>query len=159
MSSWLEQLERELDERLSAFLRNNPMQEQLFSQQHQQDRAQALQRQRQQLQHEAEQQRRQLLNLAEEVRAWQGRIDKARSAGADALTERAQQHVNGLTDHGRVLWADLEDPGRRFREVDHRLEELQRQQRAPRPSSLEKDWALFEAQQELETMRRESGLS
>ena len=76
MSSWLEQLERELDERLSAFLRNNPMQEQLFSQQHQQDRAQALQRQRQQLQHEAEQQRRQLLNLAEEVRAWQIQISR-----------------------------------------------------------------------------------
>ena len=159
MSSWLEQLERELDERLSAFLRNNPMQEQLFSQQHQQDRAQALQRQRQQLQHEAEQQRHQLLNLAEEVRAWQRRIDKARSAGADALTQRAQQHVNGLMDQGRVLWADLEDLGRRFREVDQQLEELQRQQQAPSPSSLEKDWALFEAQQELETMRRESGLS
>ena len=159
MSSWLEQLERELDERLSAFLRNNPMQEQLFSQQHQQDRAQALQRQRQQLQHEAEQQRRQLLNLAKEVRAWQGRIDKARSAGADALTQRAQQHVIGLMDQGRVLWADLEDLGRRFREVDQQLEELQRQQPAPSPSSLEKDWALFEAQQELETMRRESGLS
>ena len=159
MSSWLEQLERELDERLSAFLRNNPMQEQLFSQQHQQDRAQALQRQRQQLQHEAEQQRRQLLNLAEEVRAWQGRIDKARSAGADALTQRAQQHVIGLMDQGRVLWADLEDLGRRFREVDQQLEELQRQQQKPSPSSLEKDWAMFEAQQELETMRRESGLS
>ena len=47
MSSWLEQLERELDARLSAFLRNNPVQEHLFSEQHQKDRAAALQRQRQ----------------------------------------------------------------------------------------------------------------
>ena len=48
MSSWLEQLERELDARLSAFLRNNPVQDQLFSEQHLKDRAGALQRQRQQ---------------------------------------------------------------------------------------------------------------
>ena len=29
MSTWLEQLERELDKRLSEFLRNNPVQDQL----------------------------------------------------------------------------------------------------------------------------------
>ena len=46
MSSWLEQLERELDARLSAFLRNNPVQDNLFSEQHLRDRAGALQRQR-----------------------------------------------------------------------------------------------------------------
>ena len=47
MSNWLEQLERELDERLAAFLSQNPVQEQLFRQQHQLDRARSLQRQRQ----------------------------------------------------------------------------------------------------------------
>ena len=158
MSTWLEQLERELDARLSAFLRNNPVQDQLFSQQHQQDRAQALQRQRQQLQSEAEQQRRQLLNLAAEVRAWQRRIDKARVAGATALSQRAEQHVNGLMDQGRLLWADLDDLGRRFREVDQQLKELHQQQKAPSLSSLEKDWALFEAEQELDQLRRNAGL-
>ena len=70
MSTWLEQLERELDARLSAFLRNNPVQEHLFSEQHLKDRAAALQRQRKQLQGEARQQRQQLLRLAEDVRAW-----------------------------------------------------------------------------------------
>ena len=40
MSSWLEQLERELDARLSAFLRNNPVQDHLFSEQHLKDRPQ-----------------------------------------------------------------------------------------------------------------------
>ena len=48
MSNWLDQLEQELDQRLSAFLRNNPVQEALFREQHQLDRARALQRQRQQ---------------------------------------------------------------------------------------------------------------
>lgn len=79
MSSWLEQLERELDARLSAFLRNNPVQENLFSEQHLKDRAAALQRQRQQLQGEAKQQRQQLLRLAEDVRAWRSRVERARA--------------------------------------------------------------------------------
>ena len=89
MSNWLEQLERELDERLSAFLRNNPVQNQLFQDQHQQDRAQALQRQRQQLQQNAEQLRGQLLTLVTEVRAWTDRIDRARRAGALDLAQGA----------------------------------------------------------------------
>ncbi len=60
-------------------------------------------------------------------------------------------------NQGRALWADLEDLGRRFNEVERQLQELQQQK--PSPSTLEKDWALFEAEQELEQLRREAGLS
>ena len=158
MSSWLEQLERELDSRLSAFLRNNPVQDQLFSEQHLKDRAGALQRQRQQLQGEAKQQRQQLLRLAEDVRAWRSRVDRAKTAGAADLAERAEQHLTSLMNQGRALWADLEDLGRRFSEVERQLKELQQRQETPSPSTLEKDWALFEAEQELEQLRRDSGL-
>ena len=159
MSSWLEQLERELDARLSAFLRNNPVQENLFSEQHLKDRASALQRQRQQLQSEAKQQRQQLLRLAEDVRAWRSRIDRARAVGAADLAERAEQHLTSLMNQGRALWADLEDLGRRFSEVERQLEELRQQQQTPNPSTLEKDWALFEAEQELQQLRRDAGLT
>ena len=159
MSSWLEQLERELDARLSAFLRNNPVQDNLFSEQHLKDRAVALQRQRQQLQSEAKQQRQQLLKLAEDVRAWRSRVDRAKAAGAADLAERAEQHLTSLMNQGRALWADLEDLGRRFSEVERQLEELRRQQKTPSPSTLEKDWALFEAQQELDQLRRDAGLT
>ena len=159
MSSWLEQLERELDARLSAFLRNNPVQEHLFSEQHLKERAGALQRQRQQLQSEAKQQRQQLLQLAEHVRAWRSRVDRARGAGAADLAVRAEQHLTSLMNQGRALWADLEDLGRRFNEVEQQLKELHQQQQTPSPSSLEKDWALFEAEQELEKLRRDAGLS
>ena len=159
MSSWLEQLERELDARLSAFLRNNPVQDNLFSEQHLKDRAGALQRQRQQLQSEAKQQRQQLLRLAEDVRAWRSRVERARTAGATDLAERVAQHLNSLMHQGRTLWADLEDLGRRFNEVERQLQELQQQQQTPSPSTLEKDWALFEAEQELEQLRRDAGLT
>ena len=159
MSSWLEQLERELDARLSAFLRKNPVQDNLFSEQHLKDRAVALQRQRQQLQSEAKQQRQQLLKLAEDVRAWRSRVDRARAAGAVDLAVRAEQHLTSLMNQGRALWADLEDLGRRFNEVEQQLKELHQQKQTPSPSTLEKDWALFEAEQELEQLRRDAGLT
>ena len=158
MSSWLEQLERELDARLSAFLRNNPVQDNLFSEQHLKDRAVALQRQRQQLQSEAKQQRQQLLRLADDVRGWRSRVDRARAAGADDLAKRAEQHLSSLMNQGRALWADLEDLGRRFNEVERQLDELVQQRQTPSPSTLEKDWALFEAEQELQQLRRDAGL-
>ena len=156
--SWLEQLERELDQRLSGFLGNNPLQDQLFQEQHRRDRAQALQRQRQQLQQEAEQQRQQLLHLAEDVRAWRQRSDKARQANASDLANRADQHLQGLMDQGRQLWNDLDDLGRRFNEVEHQLLDLKTQQKTPSGSDLEKDWALFEAEQELRELRKNAGL-
>ena len=154
MSNWLEQLERELDERLSAFLRNNPVQHQLFQDQHQQDRAQALERQRQQLQQDAEQLRGQLLTLVTEVRAWTDRMDRARRAGALDLAQRAQAHLDGLMAQGRTQWSDLANLGRRFSEVEAQLQELSRQAQSSRPG-LDDDWARFEAEQELEQLRRE----
>jgi len=157
MSNWLDQLERELDQRLSAFLRNNPVQEALFREQHQLDRARALQRQRQQLQAEAEEQRRQLLALAEEVRAWTQRTQRARQANQPDLAQRAEQHLANLMEQGRNLWTDLADLGRRFQEVDAQLTDLKRRQSASR-STLDADWAQFEAEQELEQLRRKAGL-
>ena len=129
-----------------------------FQEQHSRDRAQSLQRQRQQLQQEAELQRQQLLHLAEDVRAWRQRADKARQANASDLANRADQHLYGLMDQGRQLWNDLDDLGRRFNEVEQQLLELKTQQKTPSGSDLEKDWALFEAEQELRELRNKAGL-
>ena len=114
---------------------------------------------RQQLQGEAKQQRQQLLRLAEDVRAWRSRVERAGAAGAADLAGRAEQHLTSLMNQGRALWADLEDLGRRFNEVERQLKELQQQKQTPSPSTLEKDWALFEAEQELEQLRRDAGLN
>ena len=158
MSNWLEQLERELDQRLTAFLSQNPVQEQLFKQQHQLDRARSLQRQRQQLKQDAEEQRKQLLALAADVRAWTERTERAKRAGEKELSQRAEQHLNDLMNQGRTLWMDLADLSRRFKEVDQQLNELSLQQRSC-VSSLDRDWALFETEQELEQLSRDAGLS
>ena len=159
MSTWLEQLERELDKRLSAFLRNNPVQDQLFQDQHQQDRAAALKRQRRQLQQDAEEQRQQLLELADQVKAWRDRIQRADRAGATDLADRARQHLDQLMTQGRNLWSDLENLGRRFEEVDAQFADLNRQPPSANRKDLDRDWAMFEAEQELKRMRRDAGLS
>ena len=155
--TWLDQLEQELDQRLSAFLRSNPVQGGLFEEQHQRDRVDALQRQRQQLAEEAREQRRQLLSLAQEIKAWSDRSNRAREAGASDLAERAEQHRTELMNQGHELWNDLASLGRRFNEVDAQLLEI-RQQKTIR-SNLNQDWALFEAEQELEELRRQAGLN
>ncbi len=105
---------------------------------------------------QAEDQRRQLLKLAEEIRQWQGRIGRARSSGADDLAARAEGHMNALMDQGRHRWRALADLGQRFAGVEQELSELVRRHRNGSASTpdLEADWARFEAQEELQELKR-----
>ena len=119
----------------------------------------ALKRQRRQLQQDAEEQRRQLLDLADQVKDWRERIQRADRAGATDLADRARHHLNQLMTQGRHLWSDLENLGRRFEEVDGQLAELSRQPQSANQKDLDRDWAMFEAEQELKRMRRDAGLS
>jgi len=155
--TWLDQLEQELDQRLSLFLRSNPLQVRLFEEQHLRDRVHALQRQRLQLVEEANEQRRQLLALAEDVKAWTERSNRARASGASDLARRADKHLAELMNQGHELWNDLASLGRRFDEVDAQLLNLKQQK--SNLSKLDQDWAFFEAEQELKDLRREAGLS
>ena len=158
--TWLDQLEQNLEERLDAFLHSNPYQDRLLQEQHLQDRHRNLSSRRDLMQIQARALRRQLLSLAEQVQAWGERTKKARDAGADDLALRAEQHVKTLMDQGRDLWNELDELGRNFRDLDQQISRLNQrasQQRGHR--SLDEDWALFEAHQELEDLRRRQGLS
>ena len=158
--TWLDQLEQNLEERLDAFLHSNPDQERLLQEQHLQDRQRDLSSRRDLMKIQARDLRRQLLSLAEQVQAWGERTKKARDAGADDLAMRADKHVQTLMDQGRDLWNELDELGRNFRDLDQQISSLNQkasQQRGHR--SLDEDWALFEAQQELEDLRRRQGLS
>jgi hercynine metabolism protein len=104
--------------------------------------------------------RRQLLTLAEQVQAWTTRGEKARRAGALELAQRADQHVAALMQQGRELWEEFEALGLQFAELEEQLNRLKAQaKKSPSRRSLDEDWALFEAQQELEELRRNQGLS
>ena len=158
--TWLDQLEQNLEERLDAFLHSNPDQDRLLQEQHLQDRQRDLSSRRDLMKIQARDLRRQLLSLAEQVQAWGERTKKARDAGADDLALRAEQHVKTLMDQGRDLWNELDELGRNFRDLDQQISRLnQRASQQQGDRSLDEDWALFEAHQELEDLRRRQGLS
>ncbi len=152
--SWLDELEARLEAQLEGFLRANPAQEALLEEQGARDRQARLVGQRRQLQRQAEQERQALLQLADEIRRWQERVVKARTAGATALAERAEAHQHGLMEQGRQRWHQLGELGVSFAAVERDLRELESRPRPPRASGLEQDWASFEAEQALEALRR-----
>ena len=159
-SSWLEDLESRLERTFESFLRANPGQEALLQEQEARDRQQRLRRQRLELQGQAELGRRRLLELGEEIRRWQERVERARQAGADDLAGRAEAHIASLMEQGRLRWQELGELGRRFAGVEKELAELGRLGTPPAPSpqdTLEGDWVAFEARQELENLRRSMG--
>ncbi len=155
-ANWLEELEARLEQQLEGFLRSNPQQEALLNEQQARDRQRDLLAERLQLRQQAEEQRRLLLRLAEEIRQWQGRVERARAAGAEDLAARAEQHIAGLMDQGRHRWRALGDLGQRFASVEQELADLVPARTTSQASGpdLEADWAHFEAQQELQELRR-----
>jgi hercynine metabolism protein len=175
-SNWLDELEARLDQQLESFLKSNPQQEALLAEQQARERQQSLRRQRLDLKQEAELQRQGLLRLASEIRAWQERVGRARSAGADVLADRAEAHINELMEQGRCRWETLAEVGQRFSAVDLELRSMAPQtagvpgQASPSPgdgkvpsqakpkstpqADLESDWAAFENHQDLQELRR-----
>lgn len=175
--SWLEELEARLEQRLEAFLRANPAQESLLAEQELRERQQRLLADRLRLRQEAELQRQGLLRLAAEIRSWKERVDRARGAGAGELADRAEAHIATLMEQGRSRWQTLGELGERFTAVERELERLTarpaggtaagqgsgnaaaaaEEASATGIDDLERAWASFETQQELDALRRRTG--
>ena len=153
MGTWFDDLEARLNQQLEAFLQANPAQQTRLEQQEAQERQEQLGRTRLQLQQQAQQQRQALLELAGEIRQWQQRSTKARQAGAADLASRAEAHVAQLMLQGRQRWQELAELGARFARVEAELEQLG-SNRTSTGRDLESEWAGFEAEQELERLRR-----
>lgn len=176
-SNWLEELEARLDRQLESFLKSNPQQEALLAEQQARERQQSLRRQLLDLKQEAELQRQGLLRLAGEIRSWQERVRRARGAGADALADRAEAHINELMEQGRCRWETLAEVGQRFNAVDVELRSMaaatdggpgqaaadpahgsspsQAKRESTPQADLESDWAAFENHQDLQELRRQ----
>jgi hercynine metabolism protein len=160
--SWFEQLEARLDQQLEAFLRANPAQEVLLQEQEQLERTQALQQRRLSLQQQAEGLRAELLELAAEISRWQQRVARARQAGAADLAGQAETHLHGLMEQGRQRWQLLVALGEAFTELENALQQgaapaaaaAQPRARTATGPELDQAWARFEAEQELEALRR-----
>ena len=168
--NWLDQLEARLEQTLESFLQANPQQDSLLAEQEARERQQQLRRDRLALKAEAELQRQGLLRLAEDIRCWQERVDRAKGAGALDLAGRAEAHIATLMEQGRARWQTLDELGERFAAVERELQHLvgkpggpssgaARAQESPSGQrnsgpDLEADWEAFETQQELDALRR-----
>ena len=161
-ADWLEQLEARLEQQLEAFLRANPAQEALLQEQEQLERRQ---QQRQTLL-QAESLRSELLHTAAEIQQWRDRAQRARSAGATDLADRADQQVLQLMERGRQRWQSLEQLGRQVRDTPTAAGAARTaaDNAAARHSAaaagsepLDQAWARFETEQELEALRRRQG--
>ena len=155
-ADWLEQLEARLEQVLESFLRANPAQEALLKEQ---QRLDLRQRQRQLLL-QAESLRSELLHIAEEIRQWRDRSQRARNASANDLAARADRQVVRLMEQGRQRWQALEQLGQ---EVRNSATAAGSQGTAtPNATSataagsepLDQTWARFETEQELQALRR-----
>lgn len=172
--SWFEQLEARLDQQLEAFLRANPAQEALLQTQEHCDRSQRLQQRRQELSEQADGLRAELLQQAARIQQWQARVQRARQAGANDLAARAEAHVATLMEQGRQRWQLLEALGQAYAELELSLQQEQSLHHAPTAGytddsvrtepggragtpDLEQAWARFEAELELEQLRRRQG--
>ena len=194
--NWFEQLEAQLEQQLEALLSSNPEQRQLLDEEEQQERQRRLKQRQLEVQAEAERLRRALLELASEITQWQGRVERARAAGAGALADQAEARLRQLMGLGRDRWQALSSLGDEFRRLEADLAALQREmqqaaaqaapgERGPSPAGagqgsqgaataaeataasarpqpldpieLEAAWSAFEAQQELEELRRRHG--
>ena len=157
-NSWWQELERELEQQFESFLGDHPGQQELLEQEEWREQQRRRQQRLAQIEQQAQHLRQQLLTLSGEIKAWHQRVERARQAKAHELASKASSHLDGLMAQGRTQWTDLANLGRRFSEVEAQLQELSRQAQSSRPG-LDDDWARFEAEQELEQLRRDKGLS
>ncbi len=151
---WLDQLEQKLEQKLEEFLRANPYQETLLKAQSSIDEFQTLHKKREVLTALAKEHREKLIQLAEDIRQWKERSARARKAGANQLSERADTHLIQLMSQGKRLWADFEQLGFHLKGIEREIAALSNLSKKS-SSTLEQAWDNFETEDALEMLKRD----
>ena len=163
-SNWWQELERDLEQQFDSFLKNHPGQRELLEQEEHRAQQQRRQSRLQEIEAKAQALRSELLVLSEDIRAWRGRVERAQGANATDLASRAEVHLGSLMGQGREKWQSLSVLGEENRQLKEAIAKAEQESPKPPPSppeaghaDLEEAWKCFEAQQELERLRREKG--
>jgi len=151
--SWLKELESNLNKKLSEFLDENTYQASLFREQSELEEYRLLHSKKEMLQCKAQKHRDKLLELAKDIKNWQQRSYRAKSAGAKELASRAKEQVKKLMEEGRTLWSELDQIGREFKKIDKRMISLSKE-RSSEKESLDTKWGEFETEQVLDQLRK-----
>jgi uncharacterized protein (TIGR04376 family) len=124
--SLFEDVSRFLETRLEEFLRNNPhlelqaLLEQLREQE--QDTVRLITN----LEAEKQRSERDILSVAEDIKTWHLRIDKAKAAGRLDLAQAAQEREAALLRQGNQLWGQMEGAKKRILQSQTLLAQIQK---------------------------------
>ncbi|MGL5035899.1 MAG: TIGR04376 family protein [Microcystaceae cyanobacterium] len=124
-----DEFSRFLETRLEEFLRNNPdlelqaLLEQLREQD--QDARRLLQR----LGQQKDQQEQEILNLAQDIKTWHNRIEKAKQAGRLDLAQAAQEREAALLHQGNLVWGQRANVGEQIIQTQSLLTQIQQRQK------------------------------
>ena len=155
-SSWWQRLEQELQEQFDRFLSDHPNQKELLDQEHWNEQQRRKHQRLLGIDGEAQELRQRLLKLSKDISAWSERVGRARAAGAHDLAGKAETHLSHLMGQGRVQWQALASLGEEAKQLKQELAAAKQPptSRTGTAADLEDAWKRFEAEQELDELRR-----
>ncbi len=154
--SWLDQLEKKLEEKFSEFLQFNPYQQSLLTKESQKDLFKNLKTKQTKLLESAELHRRELLDLAQHITEWEERAKRARQAKEKDLANKVQEHIESQMSHGRTLWKQLNQLGMEFKKLEEQIASITEKKNTNSScNSLDERWNQFEINQELEQLHKQ----
>ena len=158
-SSWWQRLEQELEQQFDRFLSDHPNQKELLDQEHWNEQQRRKHQRLLGIDQEAQNLRQHLLKLSKEISAWSERVKRARTAGAHDLASRAETHLSHLMGQGRAQWQALASLGEEAKQLKQELAAAKQppKSRPGTAADLEEAWRRFEAEQELDELRRHNG--
>ena len=156
-NNWWQRLEQELEQQFDRFLSDHPNQKELLNQEHWNEQQRRKHQRLIGIDKEAQDLRQCLLKLPKEISAWSERVKRARTAGAHDLASRAETHLGHLMGQGRAQWQALASLGEEAKQLKQELAATQQppQSKTGTTADLEDAWSRFEAEQELDELRRQ----
>ena len=156
-SSWWQRLEQELEQQFDRFLSDHPNQKELLDQEQWNEQQRRKHQRLIGIDQEAQDLRQRLLKLSKEISAWSERVKRARTAGAHDLASRAETHLGHLMGQGRAQWQALATLGVEAQQLKQELAAAKQppKSRTGTAADLEDAWRRFEAEQELDELRRQ----
>ena len=155
-SSWWQRLEQELEQQFDRFLSDHPNQKELLDQEHWNEQQRRKHHRLLAIDQEAQDLRQRLLKLSKDISAWSERVQRARAAGAHDLAGKAETHLSHLMGQGRAQWQALASLGEEAKQLKQELAAAKQPPKTTtgKAADLEEAWKRFEAEQELDELRR-----
>lgn len=127
--SVFDEFSRFLETRLEEFLRNNPDLELQALLEQLRDQDQDARRLLQRLEQQKNQQEQEILSLAQDIKTWHNRIEKAKQAGRLDLAAAAQEREAALLHQGNLVWGQRAGVGQQITQAQALLAQIQQRQK------------------------------